>query len=109
MFNIKKYRSKRFHKDIAINKKIEALFLLYDKRVHDGNFNYIERTKLLNVFMINLIKHEEYEIVQAFKERKWRKWKKWRRERRGRISSTLLLRLIRFKIRNLFMKKNNNI
>ncbi len=97
MFSITKYKSKRFHKDEAINKKIEALFLLYDKRVHDGNFNYAGRTRLLNVFMSNLIKHEEYEVVQAFKERKFRKYRKWRKERRGRISIVLLLRLIRFK------------
>jgi hypothetical protein len=107
MFNIKRYRGKKFHKDESIHKKVEALFLLYDKRVHDNRLNYKSRIRLINIFIDDLIKFEEYEVILAFKERKFRKYKKWRRERRGKISFKLRLRLIRFKMFKLLKTLTN--
>jgi hypothetical protein len=104
MFNIKRYNGKRFHKDESIHKKVEALFLLYDKRVHDSKLNYIGRIRLMNIFIDDLIRFEEYEVVLAFKERKFRKYGKWRKERRGKVPFRLRLRLARFKTNRLLRK-----
>ena len=106
MFNIKKYKDKKFHQDEAVHKKIEALFLVYDKRVYDNNLKYRSKIRLLNIYIKKLIQHEEYEVVQAFIERKFRKYKKYRMERRKKISYILRYRVFRSKaskyLRNLF-------
>ena len=109
MFNINKYKGKKFHNSEAVHKKIEALFLLYDKKVHDGKLNYIGRIRLINIFISDLIRFEEYEVAQAFRERKFRKYRKWRSERRGgKIPFKVRLRLIRFKISKFIIKKLNS-
>lgn len=104
MFNINRYKGKVFHQEESVNKKIEALFLLYDKRVHDSKLDYYGRIKLMNIFIVDLIRFEEYEVVSAFKERKFRKYSKWRKHRRGRVSFGLRLRLFRFKTTMLLRK-----
>lgn len=104
MFNINRYKGRVFHEEESVNKKIEALFLLYDKRVHDNKLDYFGRIKLMNIFIIDLIRFEEYEVVVAFKERKFRKYKKWRVERRGKIPFRLRLRMLRFKTTRLLRK-----
>lgn len=105
MFNIKRYNGKRFHTDEAVHKKIEALFLLYDKRVHENKLNYKGRVRLMNIFIDDLIRFEEYEVVLAFKERKFRKYKKFRDMRRNyEIPFKLRMRLLRFKISRFFRK-----
>lgn len=101
MFNINRYKGKVFHEEESVNKKVEALFLLYDKRVHDSNLDYYGRIKLMNIFIIDLIRFEEYEVVSAFKERKFRKYAKWRLARRGKIPFRLRLRLLKFKASKL--------
>ena len=106
MFNINKYKGRKFHENMSASKKIEALFLLYDKMVDDKHLEYHDRIKLINFFLADMILFEEYEVAQAFKTRKFRKYKKWREERRGDIPIKLSLRLLRFKMskwfRNLF-------
>lgn len=79
MFDINKYNDKQFNKDPLINNKIKALYLLYDKFVHDRKLNYRQKQKLINVWISKLINHEEYELAEAFKQRKIRMWKKWRK------------------------------
>lgn len=109
MFNINKYKGKKFHNSEAVHKKIEALFLLYDKKVHDGKLNYKGRIALINIFISDLIRFEEYEVAQAFKERKFRKYKKWREQRRnGKIPFKVRLRLARLKIRRFIIRKLNS-
>lgn len=105
MFNIRKYSGKKFHQNVAVNKKIEALFLLYDKRVDEMKLDHKGKIKLINIFIDDLIRFEEYEVVQAFRDRKFRKWRKWRSERRNGISLKLRWRLIKFKVN----KKARNI
>jgi hypothetical protein len=80
-----------------LNKKIRALFLLYDKKVVDLNLNYQGKIGLINIFIEGLLKHEEYEIVKSFRDRKFKKFKKYRKENR-KWSLKLLFRFIKFKI-----------
>lgn len=97
MFDIKRYKNKRFHEKDSVNKKIEALFLLYDKRVNEMNLDYRGRIKLINIFIEDLIRFEEYEVVQAFKDRKFLMWKNWRNRNR-KMTVKLRYRLIKFRI-----------
>lgn len=98
MFNLKKYDKITFSKNPLIDKKIKALYLLFDKNVEDLKLGYFASQKLINVWIKKLVSHEEYELAEAFKKRKiamWRNWRKvhrlgsWRlfwRVWRGRIS-----------------------
>lgn len=103
MFNIKKYKGQVFHENPSINKKIEALFLKYDKDVNDRRLNYNGKIKLINIFIATLIEHEEYEVAAAFRQRKFNKYKKYRLDRRnGKIPLMLRLRIIRIKLLRYF-------
>lgn len=100
--NINRYKSKKFHESESINKKIGALFLLYDKRCEDGKLGYKQKIKLLNYFIKTLSDHEEYEIAQAFKDRKLIKQKRYREERKDYLY--VYIRVFRMKINKIFRK-----
>ena len=85
MFDVKQYNGIKFHQDESVNRKIEALFLLYDKKVYDNRLNYLSKIKLINVFIEDLIRFEEYEVVLAFKDKKFNLYFDWRRERRNKL------------------------
>lgn len=100
MLNLQKYKNKKFHDSTSINKKIEALFLLYDKRVLDSNLEYKDKIKLINIFIHDLINFEEYEVAEAFKNRKYKKYKKYRKFNR-KWTIFLFCRLITFKVNRI--------
>lgn len=100
--NLNRYKKKKFHKDNSIHKKIEALFLLYDKNCSDGKLHYKQKIKLLNYFIKTLSDHEEYEMAQAFKERKLIKQKRYRDSRKDYLH--VYIRYIKVKITKFFRK-----
>lgn len=106
MFNINKYKGKVFHDKSSVNKKIEALFLKFDKDSHQMKLDYKGKIKLINVYIKTLVEYEEYEVARAFRDRKMRKYKKWRCQRRkNKIPFKLRMRLIRFKLSRFFRSK----
>ncbi len=109
MFNINKYKGKVFHSKSAVNKKIEALFLKFDKDVSDRRLDYKGQIKMINIYIDTLVKHEEYEVANAFKDRKMNKYKKWRLKRRGnKIPLKLKIRLVKFKIYKFIKRKKSH-
>lgn len=99
MFNINKYKGKVFHSKSSINKKIEALFLKFDKDAHEMKLDYRGKIRLINIYIKTLVEHEEYEVAKAFRDRKFNKYKKWRTMRRkNTIPFKLRMRLLKFKI-----------
>jgi len=100
--NLNRYKLKRFHTNDSIHKKIEALFLLYDKRCEDGKLQYKQKIKLLNYFIKTLSDHEEYEMAQAFKDRKLIKQKRYRDDRKDYLH--VYARFIRIKLNKFFRK-----
>lgn len=102
--DIKRYRKIKFHKNPAINKKVEALFLLFDKRSEELKVKTRQQKfELLNLFIYNLAKHEEYEVAKCFKDRKIRMYKKYRKANR-KFTAKLLFRLYKFKLVKFFSK-----
>lgn len=96
--DLKRYNKKKFHRDPSVNRKIEALFLLFDKRCEDYKVvTDKQRVLLLNLFINNLAKYEEYEVAKSFKDRKIRLYKKIRKAKR-KWSINLIFRLYKFKI-----------
>ena len=82
MVNLKKYDKITFSKNPLINKKIKALYLLFDKNVEDLKLGYFASQKLINVWIKKLVSHEEYELAEAFKQRKISMWRNWRKVHR---------------------------
>ncbi len=79
MLDVNKYNKKKFNKNLFINDKIKALFLLFDKYVWDYRLNYFQKQKLINIWISKFVDHEEYEVAAAFKQRKIKMWRKWRK------------------------------
>jgi hypothetical protein len=79
MLDVNKYNKKIFNKNLFINNKIKALFLLFDKYVWEYKLNYFEKQRLINVWIAKFVAHEEYEVAEAFKQRKIVMWRKWRK------------------------------
>lgn len=106
MFNINKYKGKVFHSKSSINKKIEALFLKFDKDSYEMKLDYKGKIKLINIYIKTLVEHEEYEVAKAFRDRKFNKYKKWRNTRRkNKIPFKLRFRLLKFKISKFLRNK----
>lgn len=108
MLDLNKYDNKKFNNDSFINKRIKALFLLFDKHVIDFKLNYFQKQKLINVWIYKLVKHEEYELAEAFKQRKIRMWRKWRKVHRlgsYRLFWRVWRKRINKLIRNIFNGK----
>lgn len=79
MLDLHKYDKDKFNKNESIDKKIKALYILFDKYVEEFRLNYFQSQKLINIWILNFISHEEYEVAEAFKQRKIKMWKKWRK------------------------------
>jgi len=104
--NINRYKHIDFHRSKEVSKKIEALFLLYDKQCEDSKIKtYIGKIILINHFIKTLIDKEEFEVAVAFIERKRKKQFKYKNARRV-LSFQLLYRFNKIKIREkLFIWK----
>lgn len=108
MFNIKKYKNKKFSDNQNLNEKIKALYLLFDKKVDDLNMGQSEIINTLNMWIQIFIKKEEYELANAFKQRKIMEWRKNRKLKRL-FSIKLFYRIWRFRLRKLFIKILSNV
>jgi hypothetical protein len=82
MVDLKKYDKSRFSRNPVIDKKIKALYLLFDKNVEDLKLGYYGTQRLINVWIKKLVVHEEYELAEAFKQRKISMWRNWRKVHR---------------------------
>lgn len=101
MFDIHKYDKDNFNKNKSIDKKIKALYTLFDKYVLEFKLTYFQSQRLINIWILSFISHEEYEIAEAFKQRKIQMWRKWRKVHR--LSSfSLFWRVWRRRIKKLF-------
>lgn len=100
MFDINKYKGKKFNKNPLINEKIKALYLLFDKYVQEQKLNYQQKQQLINIWIAKFITFEEYEVAEAFKQRKIRMWKKWRKVHRL-TSIKLFYRVWRLRLHKL--------
>jgi hypothetical protein len=103
MIDIHRYDDSNFNKNTLINKRIKALFLLFDKYVDDSKLNHFESQRLMNLWIKTFIEQEEYELAEAFKQRKIRMWKSWRKIHRF-MSFKLFYRFWRIRIFKLFKK-----
>lgn len=101
MVDLKKYDNKVFSKDPAIDKKIKALYLLFDKYVDDLKLNQKQKNKAINNWISKFIENEEYELADAFKKRKIQEWKSWRKITRL-MSVSLFYRVWRFRIYRMY-------
>lgn len=78
-------------------KQIGALYQLYKFKVKEMSLDYINSIKLMNVFISEFIKFEEYETAAYFKKKKINMYKNWRKSRRL-ISINLFYRIWRFRL-----------
>jgi hypothetical protein len=101
MFDIHKYDKHKFNKNKAINDKIKALYLLFDKHVADSKLNYFQSQRLINIWILKFISYEEYEMAEAFKQRKIQMWRDWRKIHRL-TSVRLFWRVWRIRLKKLF-------
>lgn len=76
-----------------------VLFELYKFKVDEMNLEHVGRIKLINVFIDEFIKFEEYETASFFKCEKNKIYKSYRLSRR-KMSFRLIYRFIRYKIYN---------
>lgn len=51
-------------------KQISVLYELYEFKANEMSLNYSDRIKLINVFISEFLKFEEYESAAYFKDRK---------------------------------------
>ena len=79
MVDLKKYSKKKFSKSPALDKKIKALYLLFDQKAEDLKLSYWQMMKALNNWIDIFITKEEYELAHAFKMKKIGEWKRWRK------------------------------
>ena len=93
---LERYNKIRLHKNSLVDKRIRALFLLYDKE--SIFLNHFQRLKMIDHYIHTLIESEEYEAAEAFINRRHRKIKKYRRKNR---KWTLKL-IFRFLLKKLF-------
>ena len=100
MFNIDKYKNKKFNNDKTLNEKIIALYLLFDKKSDELNLNHKEIIKTIDFWIKIFIKNEEYELAEAFKQKKLDEYRKHRLKRM--FSIKLFYRYWRRKISNKF-------
>ena len=98
--DIRKYEKKKFSKNPYIDKKIKALFLLFDKNVEDGRLEYRQSMSLIDFWIEVLVRREEYELAGAFQKRKSLKRKKWKKINRI-FSASLFYRVWRRRIRRI--------
>lgn len=107
MFNIRKYKKMRFSKEDAMDRKIKALYLFFDKKVEELNLNRKQTIESINHWIQIFIKNEEYELADAFKKRKIIEWRKGRKIKRI-LSARLFYRVWRIRIKKFFKKIKKN-
>lgn len=83
-------------------KQITILYEFYKTKANEMGLNYLDRIKLINVFILEFIKFEEYESAAYFKYKKIDMYKKFRKSRRL-LSIRLFYRVWRLRI-NKIMK-----
>lgn len=90
-----KYNRIKLHKNSLLDKRIRALFLLYDKEsIH---LNHFQRLKMIDHYIRTFVESEEYEAAEAFINRRNRKIRKYRKTNR-KWSLKLIFRFIKFKL-----------
>lgn len=85
------------------SKQISVLYQLYKSKVKEMSLDYNKSIKLMNVFISEFIKFEEYETAAYFKRKKINMYKSWRKSKRF-LSIKLFYRVWRlrlFKIKKL--------
>lgn len=103
--NINRYKHINFHRSSEISKKIEVLFLLYDKQCEDKKITkFFDKIKLLNHYIKTLVDNEEFELAVAFIERKRKKQFKYKQQRR-KLTIKTLIRFNWIKTKKLFKIK----
>lgn len=80
--DINKYNLKTFSKNPSLDKKIKALYLLFDKWAEDMKLDFKATNSAINNWIGIFIQKEEYELAEAFKQKKIQNWKRWRKVRR---------------------------
>ena len=81
-------------------KQIKALYEHYKLNVQNMSLNYRNRIKLINVFILEFIKFEEYETAAYFKKKKISMYKGFRKSKRL-LSINLFYRVWRYRIYKL--------
>ncbi len=97
MFDINRYNGKKFSSNPFIDKKIKALFLLFDKKAHEAKLGYRQTMSLIDEWIKVLVSHEEYELADAFHKRKIMRRNKWKKINRI-FSARLFFRVWRRRI-----------
>lgn len=100
--DLHKYRNIKFTDNDEINRKIEVIFLLYDKQCEEKKLGYKDRIRLLNIFISKLSTHEEYEVAKALRDRKFQKYRSFRNNRRDFLP--IYFRIFKMRINKFFKK-----
>ena len=69
-FKINLYDDIIFHKDVDIDKKIRALFLLLDYKISENKITLEQQLELIDTWIIEFEVAEYYEIIPMFKSRR---------------------------------------
>lgn len=69
-FDIRRYERRRFHKDEEVDKKIKALFLLFDYEVTRNKLSFVQQLTLIDDWIIKFERFELYEVIPMFKLRR---------------------------------------
>ncbi len=101
MVNLNKYNEVKFSDDVDLNKKIKALYVLFDNYVDEFKLNYRDKLELIDIWIIIFIKKEEYELAESFKHKKILEWKQYRKTNRS-LSFKLIYRFLRLKFKKLY-------
>ena len=83
--------------------QINALYELYKHKAKEMSLDYINRIRLINVFISEFVKFEEYETAEFFKKEKIDMYKRFRKSRRY-LSVTLFYRVWRLRLYKLRKK-----
>jgi hypothetical protein len=112
--NFKKYDNRTFSEDVEVDKKIKALFLLFDYEVMRNQLSYTKQVKLIDSWIKSFEDYETYEVIPMFKIRRDVILKQSKIEEYDNMSvkERLALMLTNFKLKRknlfkrLFNKKN---
>ena len=69
-FDFKKYDKRKFHEDEEVDKKIKALFLLFDYEVLRLKLSYPQQLTKIDDWIKKFEEHELYEVIPMFKLRR---------------------------------------
>jgi hypothetical protein len=77
--------------------QINALYELYKHKAEEMSLDYMNRIKLMNVFISEFVKFEEYETAEFFKREKIGMYKRFRKSKRL-LSPYLFYRVWRLRL-----------